>query len=50
MRYQSGVVICVGGANKSSGKSGGSIIKDLARFDGQRWERIHDPDNERIDE
>ncbi len=25
-------------------------IKDLARFDGQRWERIHHPDNERIDE
>lgn len=25
-------------------------IKDLARFDGQCWERIHHPDNERIGE
>lgn len=25
-------------------------VKDLARFDGTRWERIHDPDNPRIGE
>jgi hypothetical protein len=24
--------------------------KDIARFDGQAWVRIHDPDNPRIEE